>query len=55
MKKIIIALLIMMFTIMSAQTQIIAHRGFGRPIQLRQKNSIQSLKNAQELKIYGRI
>ena len=53
MKKIIIALLIMMFTIMSAQTQIIAHRGFWKTNPITAENSIQSLKNAQELKIYG--
>ena len=53
MKKIIIALLIMMFTIMSAQTQIIAHRGFWKTNSITVENSIQSLKNAQELKIYG--
>jgi hypothetical protein len=48
MKKIIIALLIMMFTIMSAQTQIIAHRGFWKTNQLRQKipfNHLKMLKN----------
>ena len=53
MKKIIIALLIMMFTIMSAQTQIIAHRGFWKTNPITAENSIQSLKNAQEFKIYG--
>lgn len=53
MKKIIIVLLIMMFTIMSAQTQIIAHRGFWKTNSITAENSIQSLKNAQELKIYG--
>ena len=53
MKKIIIALLIMMFTIMTAQTQIIAHRGFWKTNPITAENSIQSLKNAQELKIYG--
>ena len=53
MKKIIIVLLIMMFTIMSAQTQIIAHRGFWKTNPITAENSIQSLKNAQELKIYG--
>ena len=53
MKKIIIVLLIMMFTIMTAQTQIIAHRGFWKTNPITAENSIQSLKNAQELKIYG--
>ena len=53
MKKIIIVLLIMMFTIMSAQTQIIAHRGFWKTNPITAENSIQSLKNAQKLKIYG--
>ena len=43
----------MMFTIMTAQTQIIAHRGFWKTNPSTAENSIQSLKNAQELKIYG--
>ena len=43
----------MMFTIMTAQTQIIAHRGFWKTNPITAENSIQSLKNAQELKIYG--
>lgn len=53
MKKSIIAIFIMMFTIMTAQTQIIAHRGFWKTNPITAENSIQSLKNAQELKIYG--
>ena len=53
MKKSIIAIFIMMFTIMTAQTQIIAHRGFWKANPITAENSIQSLKNAQELKIYG--
>ena len=55
MKKIIIALLIMMFTIMSAQTQIIAHRGFGRPIQLRQKTPFNHLKCSRIKNLWERI
>ena len=53
MKKSIIAIFIMMFTIMTAQTQIIAHRVFWKTNPITAENSIQSLKNAQELKIYG--
>ncbi len=38
---------------MNAQTQIIAHRGFWKSNPETTENSIQSLKNAQKLNIYG--
>lgn len=39
--------------ILNAQTQIIAHRGYWQTNPPTTENSIQSLKNAQNLKIYG--
>lgn len=38
---------------MNAQTKIIAHRGFFQSAPPTTENSIQSLKNAQDLEIYG--
>lgn len=38
---------------MNAQTKIIAHRGFWKTSPETSQNSIESLKNAQKLKIYG--
>ncbi|WP_228455472.1 glycerophosphodiester phosphodiesterase family protein [Chryseobacterium potabilaquae] len=38
---------------MKSQTQIIAHRGYFQSQPLTTENSIQSLENAQKLKIYG--
>ncbi len=39
--------------IMSAQTQIIAHRGFFQSNPATAENSLQALRNAQALKVYG--
>ncbi len=42
------------FTVMCwAQTQIIAHRGYWKTEPATAQNSIESLKNAQKLKVYG--
>lgn len=53
MKKMILGIALMNTIIMNAQTQVIAHRGFWQTESRTAENSIQSLKNAQELKVYG--
>lgn len=53
MKNLLLFLLVWGFNLTEAQTQIIAHRGFWKTDPITAENSIQSLKNAQELKIYG--
>ncbi len=53
MKNLLLFLLVWGFNLTEAQTQIIAHRGFWKTDSITAENSIQSLKNAQELKIYG--
>lgn len=53
MKKIILGLAVLSTVIMKAQTQIIAHRGYFQTQPATTENSLQSLENAQKLKIYG--
>ncbi len=53
MKKFILGFAVLSAGIMNAQTQIIAHRGYFQTQPPTTENSIQSLKNAQNLKIYG--
>ncbi|WP_379969180.1 glycerophosphodiester phosphodiesterase family protein [Epilithonimonas sp. UC225_85] len=53
MKKVFSCLSLITTMILNAQTQIIAHRGFWQTDPPTTENSIQSLKNAQNLKIYG--
>lgn len=53
MKKIILGIVIINSMSLTAQTNIIAHRGFWKKNPITAQNSIQSLKNAQEQKIYG--
>jgi len=53
MKKLISGLTILSTIMMSAQTQIIAHRGFWQTNPATTENSIKALENAQNLKIYG--
>ncbi|MGV4413135.1 glycerophosphodiester phosphodiesterase family protein [Chryseobacterium sp. T1] len=53
MKKVILASIILQAVIMNAQTQIVAHRGYWKTNPPTTENSVKSLQNAQELKIYG--
>lgn len=53
MKKIILGGIFLSVVGINAQTQIIAHRGYWKTQPETTENSIQSLKNAQALKIYG--
>jgi len=53
MKKIILGLAVLSTVVMKAQTQIIAHRGYFQAQPPTTENSLQSLENAQKLKIYG--
>ena len=53
MKKISLGLVILIAAGMKAQTKIIAHRGFWQSEPATTENSIQSLENAQKLKVYG--
>ncbi|RZJ47650.1 MAG: glycerophosphodiester phosphodiesterase, partial [Chryseobacterium sp.] len=53
MKKIILGLAVLSAGIMNAQTQIIAHRGYFKTNPPTTENSLKSLENAQNLKIYG--
>ena len=53
MKKIILGLAVLSAGIMNAQTQIIAHRGYFQTNPPTTENSLKSLENAQNLKIYG--
>ena len=53
MKKFILGLAVLSTVVMNAQTQIIAHRGYWQTQPPTTENSIKSLENAQNLKIYG--
>ncbi|PJJ62931.1 glycerophosphodiester phosphodiesterase family protein [Chryseobacterium geocarposphaerae] len=53
MKKIILGLAVLSTVVMKAQTQIIAHRGYWQTQPPTTENSLKSLENAQNLKIYG--
>ncbi|MCE3075713.1 glycerophosphodiester phosphodiesterase family protein [Chryseobacterium gwangjuense] len=53
MKKIILGLAVLSTVVMKAQTQIIAHRGYFQAEPPTTENSLKSLENAQNLKIYG--
>lgn len=53
MKKLIFGLLFFSTIVMKAQTQIIAHRGYWQTQPPTTENSLKSLENAQNLKIYG--
>lgn len=53
MKYIILLILTVCSEFMNAQTQIIAHRGFFQTDPPTTENSLQALKNAQDLKVYG--
>jgi glycerophosphoryl diester phosphodiesterase len=53
MKKVFCILSLATTMFINAQTQIIAHRGFWNTQPKTSENSIQSLENAQKLKIYG--
>jgi glycerophosphoryl diester phosphodiesterase len=53
MKKFILGLAVLSTIVMNAQTQIIAHRGYWQTQPPTTENSIKSLENAQNLKIYG--
>jgi len=53
MKKIILGLAVLSTVVMKAQTQIIAHRGYFQSEPPTTENSLKSLENAQNLKIYG--
>jgi len=53
MKKIILGLAVLSTVVMKAQTQIIAHRGYWQTQPATTENSLKSLENSQNLKIYG--
>ncbi|CAA7194705.1 Glycerophosphodiester phosphodiesterase [Chryseobacterium potabilaquae] len=53
MKNFILGFTVLSTILMKSQTQIIAHRGYFQSQPLTTENSIQSLENAQKLKIYG--
>jgi glycerophosphoryl diester phosphodiesterase len=53
MKNFILGLAVLSAGIMNAQTQIIAHRGYFQTNPPTTENSLKSLENAQNLKIYG--
>ena len=53
MKNFILGLAVLSAVSMKAQTQIIAHRGYWQTQPPTTENSIKSLENAQNLKIYG--
>jgi len=53
MKKFILGFAVLSAGIMNAQTQIIAHRGYWQTNPPTTENSLKSLENAQNLKIYG--
>jgi len=53
MKNFILGLAVLSAGIMNAQTQIIAHRGYWQTNPTTTENSLKSLENAQNLKIYG--
>lgn len=53
MKNFILVLAVLSAGVMNAQTQIIAHRGYFQTNPPTTENSLKSLENAQNLKIYG--
>ncbi|KUJ49951.1 glycerophosphodiester phosphodiesterase family protein [Chryseobacterium sp. JAH] len=53
MKNFILGLAVLSAGVMNAQTQIIAHRGYFQTNPPTTENSLKSLENAQNLKIYG--
>lgn len=53
MKNFILGLAVLSAAFMNAQTQIIAHRGYFQTNPPTTENSLKSLENAQNLKIYG--
>lgn len=53
MKKFIFGFAVLTHVFMNAQTQIIAHRGYWQTQPQTTENSIKSLENARNLKIYG--
>ena len=53
MKYVFLLILTVCSEFMNAQTQIIAHRGFFQTDPPTTENSLQALKNAQDLKVYG--
>lgn len=53
MKKFILGFAVLTAVFMNAQTQIIAHRGYWQTNPPTTENSLKSLENAQDLKIYG--
>ncbi|WP_294277297.1 glycerophosphodiester phosphodiesterase family protein [uncultured Chryseobacterium sp.] len=53
MKNFILGITLLSTVLMKAQTQIVAHRGYWQTQPPTTENSLQSLQNAQNLKIYG--
>ena len=53
MKKILFIGAVLSTIFLSAQPQLVAHRGFWKTNPNTAQNSIESLKNAQKLKVYG--
>ncbi|WP_370900927.1 glycerophosphodiester phosphodiesterase family protein [Chryseobacterium gossypii] len=53
MKNFILGVAVLSTVLMKAQTQIIAHRGYWQTQPPTTENSLKSLRNAQDLKIYG--
>jgi len=53
MKNFILGLAVLSTVMVKAQTQIIAHRGYFQAQPPTTENSLQSLENAQKLKVYG--
>ncbi|MBB4807709.1 glycerophosphoryl diester phosphodiesterase [Chryseobacterium defluvii] len=53
MKNFILGLTVLSTVLMTAQTQIIAHRGYWQTQPPTTENSVKALENAQQLKIYG--
>lgn len=53
MKRFFLIILGLASVLMNAQTQIIAHRGYFRAEKPAPQNSVQALKNAQQLMVYG--
>lgn len=53
MKYVFLLILTVCSEFMNAQTQIIAHRGFFQSNPSTTENSLEALKNAQDLKVYG--
>jgi len=53
MKNFILGIAVLSTIVMKAQTQIIAHRGYFQSQPPTTENSLKSLENAQNLKIYG--